>query len=83
MTTIRERIRSMLRGLSIGWIDRTDDFEQIVRDIVREEIRFAEAAERDRRQRMLADIRAGRPVDAFVNRGENPHGNSEPKDSTT
>lgn len=79
MRTITERIRSMLRGLSLGWINKTDDFEQIVRDIAREEIKFADAAERERRQKMLEDIRAGRPVDAFVNSGENP----EPKDSTT
>ena len=51
--------------------------ENVVRTIAREEIEKARAEIEDRRRKMLEDIRAGRPVDAFVNRGDNPHGNPE------
>lgn len=75
--TLRARIRNLLGRVQLGWVDASEDFEQIVRDIVREEIAAANASERERRQQMLADIRAGKPVDAFVNYGVNPHGNPE------
>jgi TPP-dependent pyruvate/acetoin dehydrogenase alpha subunit len=74
MTDIINRVRTFLRNSGLPFtIDKAEEFESIIRDIVREEIRFADAAERERRQTMLADIRAGRPVDAFVN-----YGNEEP-----
>lgn len=74
MNTIRDRIGHLLRKVSRGhrYGDPDGEFEQIVRDIAREEIRFADAAERERRQKMLEDIRAGRLNAAFVNYGENP-----------
>lgn len=77
--TLRARIRKMFDRIRLNWstLDPAEDFEQIVRDIAREEIAAADASERERRQQMLADIRAGKPVDAFVNYGVNPHGNPE------
>lgn len=45
---------------------------EAVRAIVREEIAADKAAETERRQQMLADIRAGKPVNAFVNYGDQP-----------
>lgn len=89
MTTIADRIRPMLRKIGLAWtdpsgeFDQTAEFERIVREIAREEIKAADDADKERRRKMLEDMRAGRPVDAFVNRGKNPHGNSEPEDSTT
>jgi hypothetical protein len=70
MTTVTDRIRSMLTTIGSAFGPSPETFESIIRDIVREEIRFADAAERERRQKLLEDMRAGRPVDAFVNRGD-------------
>lgn len=79
--TITDRIDKMLRWMTGIYPSngRIDEFERIVREIAREEIKAADDADKERRRQMLEDMRAGRPVEAFVNRGENPHGNTEPE----
>lgn len=52
---------------------------ELIRRIVREELAASKAEETDRRQQMLADIRARRPVDAFVKYEDDPnHQGNEP-----
>ena len=74
--TITDRVTTFLLKVRFNRItnDEAREFEKIVREIAREEIKAADDADKERRRQMLQDMRDGKPIDAFVNRGDNPHG---------
>lgn len=77
--TITDRITMFLLHVRFNRItnDEAREFETLVREIAREEIKAFDEADKEHRRQMLEDMRAGKPIDAFVNRGENPHGNQD------